>query len=166
MLIIYACYGGAHTSPVAAAIHLGKLKGKPLPSLEEILDIQYFDLLAVGDRGRVFPVGIDEFGNQVCILGRGSRELPILQAVKSGYLLAGGNPRQIVFVNSLKAVNWQMRVGGFLSRRLGLVSLGRFLAAAGARRAYPKLADIVAATKAKYGAADSFHPASFLSRQE
>ena len=101
-----------------------------------------------------------------CILGRGSRELPILQAVKSGYLLAGGNPRQIVFVNSLKAVNWQMRVGGFLPRRLGLVSLGRFLAAAGARRAYPKLADIVAATKAKYGAADSFHPASFLSRQE
>ena len=166
MLIIYACYGGAHTSPMAAAIHLGRLKGDPLPSSEDILNIQYFDVLATGDRGRVFPVGTDEFGNQVYILGRGNHLQPIIQAVKSGYMLAGGDPRQIMFINTLKGVNWPMRIGGFLSRRLGLVSLGRLVAAVGARRAYPKLAEIVAETKAKCAVAGRINPASFTFRQE
>ncbi|NLA58592.1 MAG: DUF3189 family protein [Firmicutes bacterium] len=165
-MIIYACYGGTHTSPVAAAIHLGRLKGDPLASLEEILNIQYFDTLLTADRGRVFPVGTDEFGNQVFILGRGNHQQPIMQAVRSGYMLAGGDPRQIMFVNTLKGVNWQMRVGGFLSRRLGLVSVGRWIAAIGARRAYPKLAEIVAQTKAQCAIARSRHPASFSFHQE
>ncbi|NLY30147.1 MAG: DUF3189 family protein [Firmicutes bacterium] len=166
MLIIYACYGGAHTSPMAAAIHLGRLKGDPLPSLEDILNVQYFDVLATGDRGRVFPVGTDELGNQVYILGRGNYQQPIIQAVKSGYMLAGGDPRQIMFVNTLKGVNWPMRVGGFLSRRLGLISLGRMVAAIGARWAYPKLMEIVAETKAKCAAGGHRHSPSFSFRQE
>ena len=106
MLVIYACYGGAHTSPAAAAIHLGRLKGDPLPSLQDILKVQYFDVPTSGDRGRVFPVGTDELGNQVYVLGRGSHPQPIVEAVKSGYMLAGGDPRQIIFVNTLRGVNW------------------------------------------------------------
>lgn len=167
MQIIYTCYGGAHSSPMAAAIHLGRLEGDPLPSLETIQNLPYFDITDTGDQGRVFPVGTDEFGNDVYILGRGSNELPIRQAVQSGCLLAGGDPRRVLFVNTLKAVNWQMRVGGFLSRRMGLVCLGRPLVTRGARRAYPKLVQIVTATKARCKALDSgISPASYPPNQE
>ncbi|NMB13289.1 MAG: DUF3189 family protein [Firmicutes bacterium] len=167
MQIVYACYGGAHSSPMAAAIHVGRLWGDPLPSLTDIQNLLYFDMIGDEDRGRVFPVGIDEFGNHVYMLGRGSDERSILQAVKSGYILAGGDPRQLLFVNTLQAVNWQMRVGGFLSRRLGLVSIGRPLVTRGARRAYRKLAQIVANTKAScQSVRGPIHPVSSPSNQE
>lgn len=167
MHIIYTCYGGAHSSPMAAAIHLGRLSGDPLPSLKAIQNLLYFDIIDGKDQGRVFPVGTDEFGNSVYILGRGSHERSILQAVKSGYVLAGGDPRQLLFVNTLKAVNWQMRIGGFLSRRLGLVSIGRPFVTRGARRAYPKLAQIVAVTKTSCQVARGpIHSPSSLLNQE
>lgn len=167
MLIIYSCYGGAHSSPMAAAIHLGRLTGDPLPSLAAVSSLLYFDIVAGEDRGRVFPVGTDEFGNAIFVLGRGSDARSIQQAVKSGYMLAGGDPRQVLFVNTLKAVNWRMRVGGFLSRRLGLVFIGRPLVTRGARLAYPKLAQIVNTTKARPEVTQSVtSPASFPSNQE
>lgn len=153
MKVIYACYGGAHSSPLAAAIHLGRIKGDPWPSLEDIANVLYFDIVDGEDRGRVFPVGIDEYGNEVFVLGRGRNALPIEQAVRSGYILAGADPRQLLFVDSLKAVNWQMRIGGFLSRRLRLISLGRPLVTRGSRRAYPRLVEIVNETKQRLEAA-------------
>ncbi|NMB24139.1 MAG: DUF3189 family protein [Firmicutes bacterium] len=153
MKVIYACYGGAHSSPLAAAIHLGRIQGDPLPSLEDIANVLYFDIVDGEDRGRVFPVGVDEYGNEIFVLGRGSRALPIEQAVKSGFILAGADPRQLLFVNSLRAVNWEMRIGGFLSRRLRLVALGRPLVTRGARRAYPRLVEIVNETKQYLNAA-------------
>lgn len=115
MQIIYTCFGGAHSSPMAAAIHLGRISGDPLPSLETIQNLLYFDVIDGEDRGRVFPVGTDEFGNSVYVLGRGSDERSFLHAVKSGYMLAGGDPRQLIFVNTLKAVNWQLRSTAFWS---------------------------------------------------
>jgi hypothetical protein len=167
MKIIYACYGGAHSSPLAAAIHLGRIRGEPLPSLGEIAQVLYFDRVDGEDRGRVLPVGTDEYGNAIYVLGRGSDARPIQQAVKSGYVLAGEDPRQLLFVNSLKAVNWEMRIGGFLSRRLGLVSLGRPLVTRGARRAYPRLAQIVAETKQQFKEMNSqADPAYFTANQE
>ncbi|NMB45526.1 MAG: DUF3189 family protein [Firmicutes bacterium] len=167
MLIIYTCYGGAHSSPMAAAIHLNRLVGAPLPSTKAIEGLLYFDIIDNEDRGRVFPVGIDEDGNRIYVLGRGSDERFIQQAIKSGYMLAGGDPRQVLFVNTLRAVNWQMRIGGFLSRRLGLVSLGRPLVARGARRAYPQLTKIVRATKAHCRSVmGTRSPVSFPTNQE
>ena len=53
-----------------------------------------------------------------------------------------------MFIITLKGVNWPMRIGGIFPA-VGLVSLGRLVAAVGARRAYPKLAEIVAETKAE-----------------
>lgn len=152
MKIIYTCYGGAHSSPLAAAIHLGRISDKALPSLEAISQVLYFDNVEGQDRGRVLPVGIDEYGNAIYVLGRGSDRRSIEQAVRSGYVLAGEDPRQLLFVNVLKAVNWQMRIGGFLSRRLGWIAIGRPLVTNGARRAYPMLLQIVTETKQRLGA--------------
>ena len=82
------------------------------------------------------------------------------------WVYVGGVIRHII-VNTLRAVNWQMRIGGFLSRRLGLVSLGRPLVARGARRAYPQLTKIVRATKAHCRSVmGTRSPVSFPTNQE
>ena len=147
MKVIYSCYGGAHSSPLAAAIHLGRIPANSTPSLQDIEDVLYFDLVDGDERGCILPVGIDKSGHEVYVLGRGPSARPIEQAIISGYLLAGEDPRQLLFVNSLQAVNWLMRIGGFLSRRLGLVALGRPLAIRGAKMAFSQLAAIVEQTK-------------------
>ena len=51
-------------------------------------------------------MGVDEYGNQVYICGRGSERRAIEQAVLSGIRLAGGNVEQVLFVNTLTAVNF------------------------------------------------------------
>ena len=43
MKVIYSCYGGAHSSPVAAAIHLGKLPEERVPDAEALLQLPRFD---------------------------------------------------------------------------------------------------------------------------
>ena len=43
MKIIYSCYGGTHSSPIAAAIHLGRLPDDRIPSPEELMKTDYYD---------------------------------------------------------------------------------------------------------------------------
>ncbi|NLM25382.1 MAG: DUF3189 family protein [Firmicutes bacterium] len=147
MVIIYCCYGGSHSSPVAAAIHIGQLARSKIPTKAELLSVPYYDQGDSLERGIVKPMGVDEYGNQVYICGRGSERRAIEQAVLSGIRLAGGNVEQVLFVNTLTAVNFWMRIGGFLSRKLKLVSLGRPLVVIGTLRAFPQLVKIVEQTK-------------------
>ena len=41
--IIYSCYGGAHSSIVASAIHIGYLPINRIPTTEEISNTPYYD---------------------------------------------------------------------------------------------------------------------------
>lgn len=167
MKIIYTCYGGAHSSPLAAAIHLERLQGGPLPTPEAIKNTMYFDLVDGSDQGRIFPVGVDESGNEIYTLGRGSHAGAIEQAVRSGFTLAGADPSRLVFVNTLPTVNWPMRIGGFLSRRLGWVAVGRPLVIWGALRAYPALVRLVNDVKSRYALPrQSTTLPSFLGQEE
>jgi len=141
--IVYSCYGGSHSSPVAAAVHLGRLPRIRVPGMREIKNVKHFDRVDGSDRGRVFFVGEDSNGNQVYILGRGNQRKAIETAVKSGLMLAGGTVDDVVFVDTLKCVNMAMRLGGFLSRRLKLIKLGRPLVIFGTRAAYKRLVAVV-----------------------
>ena len=49
MIYFYHCYRGAHLSCVAAALHLGIIK--PSAKVEEILGLEYFDVLQNRDMG-------------------------------------------------------------------------------------------------------------------
>jgi xylulokinase len=42
MKIIYHCYGGSHSSVLAAAIHTGRLNPERLPTGEELMALPYF----------------------------------------------------------------------------------------------------------------------------
>lgn len=149
MIIVYCCYGGAHSSPIAAAIHLGELKEGKTPSEEEIWNIHYFDKVDSTDRGRALPVGTDTDGNEIYVCGRGGEKQGIENAIKSGIQLADGNVDGVMFVDTLPAVNNLMRIGGFLSRRLKWITLGRPLVIRGTQKAFPQLAQIANETKTK-----------------
>lgn len=147
MKIVYSCYGGAHSSQAAAAIHLGQLPVDRVPEARELLAVDRFDRVGDDQHGIVQFAGVDDEGNEVYILGRGPGFKVVERAFRSGFRVGGGDPDQLLFVNALVTVNLLMRVGGFLSRRLGWVFLGRPLVVYGTRRAYPDLVRLVENTR-------------------
>ncbi|NLM39658.1 MAG: DUF3189 family protein [Firmicutes bacterium] len=151
MKIIYYCYGGTHSSPIAAALHIGLLPKNKCPTKEEILRLPWFDKVTTAQRGQLFLVGKDRAGNPVYVCGRGREKQGITQAIISGLLLAEGDPDELLFVDTLPAVNLFMRVGGYLSRRFNLVRIGRPLVVYGAQLAFPRLVALVEQAQEQLG---------------
>ena len=58
MKIIYNCYGGAHSSVTAAAIHLQMLPETRKPSAAELLNLPYYDAQVGKDHGRIRFLGL------------------------------------------------------------------------------------------------------------
>lgn len=143
MRIVYTCYGGAHSSPVAAAIHLNLLTRHRLPTAHELLSLPLYEKTTRRQHGSVIFVGCDHAGHAVYVLGRGAAGPAVVRAVKSGMALAGQSGGEVFFVNTLAAVNTWMRIGGFLSRGLGFTFLGRPLVIYGTQRAFPQLVRLV-----------------------
>lgn len=143
MNVIYSCYGGAHSSVVAAAIHLGILPNEPIPTCRQLMSLDGFDRTDKADHGKVRHVGTDALGNEIYVLGRGPAAREVERGCASGYMLAGGKQKDLIFIDTLVCVNTFMRVGGFLSRRLKWIGVGRPLVLWGTRRAYRNLAQLV-----------------------
>lgn len=141
MKIIYACFGGAHSSVTAAAIHLGVLPVAGRPPVRRILGLELFDRQTSADMGRLRLVGQDGWGNQVYVLGRGPLRAPFVDLLPAAARAMGGEA--VLAVDTVRLINWGMILGGILSRRLGLVWPGRWLVAWGTWLAYPLLARLV-----------------------
>ncbi|WP_418790146.1 DUF3189 family protein [Phosphitispora sp. TUW77] len=143
MKIIYHCYGGAHSSVTAAAIHLGWLPTDRIPGNEEIKAIPYFDRPITRDHGRLQFMGNDEFGNDIYVIGRRSAAT-VFENMAIGLAgVYGFSPDQLLVVNVMPYVNWKMMVGGFTSRRLGLKAIGRPVVTAGVKFSYWKIVSMV-----------------------
>ncbi|MCL4515159.1 MAG: DUF3189 family protein [Firmicutes bacterium] len=134
--IIYHCYGSSHSSVTAAAIHLGMLPRNRLPTSGELLSIPHFDRTTSREVGTPFFMGTDHWGNEVYILGRGRAKKFMKNAVKSLCRIHGFPEEDLLLVDALSILNTTTVVGGTLSRGLGLVSLGRPIAALGIRLSY------------------------------
>lgn len=148
MKIIYHCFGGSHSSVTAAALHLGILKKNTIPTPDELIKIPYFDKTSDSDFGSIRYMGTDEFGNEVYVLGKkslGNRFGSILLGVAE--IL--GKQDELLVVNCMELVNWSMKLGGFTSRRLGLVALGRPVVSWGTGRAFRQLVNLVEITRVK-----------------
>lgn len=148
MKIIYHCFGGSHSSVTAAALHLGLIDKYRLPTEDELMSLPYYDKTTNKDFGSIRFMGIDEFGNEVYILGKKSmadRFTKILMGVAQ--LLQAED--QVLVVNTMNRVNLSMKLGGFTSRRIGLVSLGRPIVSHGTRKAFFDLVNLVEITRMK-----------------
>lgn len=148
MKIIYHCFGGSHSSVLAAALHLGFISKDKLPTASELMALPYFDKTNNDDFGSIRLVGNDEYGNQVYVLGKksmGNRYAAMLEGVAE---ILGARD-QLLAVNCMNRVNWFMKVGGFTSRRIGAVSLGRPVLEKGTQDAFFKLVNLVEITRFK-----------------
>lgn len=149
--IIYHCYGGAHSSVTAAAIHLGQLKTDSIPSEKELMSMALFDRQTKEGHGQLHFFGFDDAENQVYSVGCrniGATLEKIVQNVSDLLELSD----ELYFVDTLHCVNVKMRVGGYLSRRWGVIKYGRPLVLQGTQDAYPKLVELVKQVRKDVGA--------------
>lgn len=145
MRVVFYDYGGSHTSVVAANLLTGRLPGS-LPSDDELLALNYFDKTTPQDFGHLHYAGEDNLGNQVYSLGAKSG--------KYGYVLAAltklmGAEERFHFRSTMPYLNLHLRIGGFLSRRLNLVFIGRPLVIAGIKKTFNHLQLMVNQTEAR-----------------
>lgn len=141
--VIYHCYGGAHSSVVSAAIHLGLLRRDRLPSKENLLEIPSFDQSEAKDRGQLLFYGRDYRGVEVYAIGMGGGSRVLKRTLYSFFREEGILEDRLLLVHTLSQVNLCTRVGGFLSRGLGWVSLGRPLVIRGILTSYGRFVDLV-----------------------
>lgn len=146
MKIIYHCYGGAHSSVIAASVHLGLVPTDRIPTATEIQRLALFDGPVGKDHGLIRFMGRDEFGNEIYTMGRrnaGKQIERVLLGVAE--ILAGTG--DLVMVDVLAYVNWVMVVGGYTSRKLGLVTLGRPIVTLGVQRFFWDVVNVVQKVK-------------------
>lgn len=139
--IIYHCYGGSHSSVTAAGIHLGLLPRGRIASSSELLKVPHFDRYEAVTHGRFRFIGRDRYGNEVFVLGKrtaGPDVNIMLKKIAQLFACKG----EICPIDTTFPINPLMVIGGFLSRGLHMVSLGRPIVIYGTQIAYPFLVDI------------------------
>ncbi len=147
MKIIYHCYGGAHSSVTAAAVHLGWLPTDRLPEKEELKQIPYFDRPVAKDHGHIRFMGRDEFGNDIYIASR-RNESRVFENMLRGLMEIYRLPEQeFAIIDVMPYVNWKMVLGGFTSRRMGLTWPGRSIIIKGVRYSYWQIVSLVQRVK-------------------
>ncbi len=146
MKVIYHCFGGTHSSVLAAAVHTGRLSPDRVPSPDDLLSLPLYDKQDGQDYGRLEPYGQDESGNEVFVLGRRSyAQAP--EIVFRGLASAFNLEEPFKLVDTAITLNWKMKLGGYLSRGLKLQGIGRLIVTWGSRRAYPRVVALVESTK-------------------
>lgn len=147
MKVVYHCYGSAHSSVTAAAIHLGMLPRERRPTDAELLAVPRFDRTKTSELGKPFFIGRDSAGREIYVLGRGPAARLVANCVESLGELLGTPPLAVVMVNALPSVSLVTTIGGTLSRGLGIVWPGRPLVLWGIRRCYGRFVQLVTETE-------------------
>lgn len=147
MKIIYHCFGSAHSSITAAAIHLEHLPLDRIPKVHEIISLPDFDVSRNDSLGHLFYKGKDKLGNEVYTIGMGPEMSVVKNTLYSMIELCGHETEEFFFAEALPHINRLARTGGALSRRYGWVKIGRFLAAKGICQSYDELTKFVKQTK-------------------
>lgn len=122
--IFYCCYAGTHASIVAGWCHLGR----QLDSVRTILELPYFDRRLTEEIGFPAFLGRDHLGGYVFALGTGHGGKEVGAHLASEVRLRFPRGRALFF-DVRATLDVQSRIGGFLSRRAGIVKPGRYLVA-------------------------------------
>ncbi|KAB3538559.1 DUF3189 family protein [Alkaliphilus pronyensis] len=144
MKIIYSCYGGAHTSIVAASIHLNLLPTDRVPFIKEIMSIPYYDYITNSSIGIPLYMGRDNQSNDIYVLGMGACRTQLTELIYNYALYCNiHSKKHLHVVNSIALINLPVRVGGFMSKKLKLMYIGKPITAYGIRKDYRLYAELV-----------------------
>ncbi|MHB8158560.1 MAG: DUF3189 family protein, partial [Desulfocucumaceae bacterium] len=101
------------------------------------------------DMGRIIYRGMDDEGNKVYTVGRGTSKVlvPCLKNLTTIFHNECGFNEKIIFSNMSPTVTFPMTVGGFLSRGLGIDFIGVPLLVVGVQQAYRRVIKVVKHTK-------------------
>jgi hypothetical protein len=149
MIYIYNCYGGTHSSSMAAAVHLGKLTPDRIPTRDDILNIDLYNKLTYADMGRLIYRGTDKEGCKVFTLGRGTSKV-LVPCLRNLIMLLNeecGISEKVIFSNMSPTVTLPMTIGGFFSRGLGIDFIGVPLLVFGSKLAYTHVVELVNKTR-------------------
>jgi len=149
MKIFYHCYGSSHTSIVSAAIHLGILPDDRIPTIDEILKVPHYDQGTTELIGTPIFFGVDEFGCDVYAIGLTHAKAMFKRAIRSFLAINNVSEQELVMADALARISIYTRIGGYLSRGLGIVSIGRPLSAYGIQRTYYNFVDLTQEVKQK-----------------
>jgi hypothetical protein len=126
---------------------LGILPQDRIPTKEEFLQMAYFDRQWPRDHGRIFVLGVDEYGHQICFMGREFYNDIIIRAIKGISEVYNMDPDRILFVDAMSCVNLLMMLGGSVSRALRLIAIGRPVVIRGTQQSYNRLVQLVEKVK-------------------
>jgi hypothetical protein len=143
MKVIYHCYGQAHSSVTAANLHLGNLPRHRRATLSEIAHQPCFDRTESYELGRPLLMGTDEWGSEVYVIGLAGGRRALERAVQEFLIRSGVDPGAFLFADALQHAGVPLRIGGYTSRRLGLIWPGRPLSALGVWLKYPRFVHLV-----------------------
>ncbi|RBW67290.1 DUF3189 family protein [Bacillus taeanensis] len=149
MIFVYNCYGGTHSSVLAAAYHLKKLPEDREPTKEEVLHVDIFNKLTHKDMGKLIFHGKDENQHSVYTIGRGRSKalIPALKNLSVVLQAPHKEKERIIFSNTSPTVPIAMTIGGFFSRGLKIDAIGVPLLVIGAKQAHFDLIRLVHHTK-------------------
>jgi hypothetical protein len=138
--IFYVCYAGTHTSVVASALHLDSICFEDIQSCgyKALTCIPYFDRRTTADIGVPVYIGSDRNGSDIYVMGTGWLGLPLELCLCDLIELACPGTRACI-CNVRGILDFQARLGGFLSRRFNLVVPGRRIIARSLSRKVPML---------------------------
>lgn len=149
MIFIYHCYGGTHSSVLAATYHLNRLNDRNSPTKDELFKIPLFNKLIYGNIGELFFHGVDNEGNKVYTMGIGKEKHMIAAQYNLVTMLQKQNDlkQRIIFSNTLPTVPLCMKIGGLFSRWLKIDIIGIPFLVLGCRQSYKNLVKLVQHTK-------------------
>ena len=143
MIIIFQCYGGTHTSVVAASLYAGLISRTHPPEYSVLCSLPYFDRVNSKEVGALYRIGCDACGNPVFALGSRGHAAQMRLLMAAFLLLYGTPPAEVAVIDCMRYIPLVTRAGGFISRRLGMPALGRPLVCLGLRRVFPGLLRLV-----------------------
>ena len=106
---------------------------------QDLFTCPYFDTVDKKDTGKINYMGKNATGDDVYIMGCKNAGSIVETVVNELEKVVHFNTSELLMVNTVPCLNNWMRLGGFLSRQLGLVKAGRFFLFHGSKQAYPKI---------------------------
>ncbi|WP_123054437.1 DUF3189 family protein [Clostridium sp. JN-1] len=147
MIVIYHDVGGAHSTVAAANIHIGKLPMDRVPDTKELISLPTFDKITKDELGHLIYIGKDEFNTKVYTLGRKYAPNIVIPAIQDMCSICNKDSKELLIIDTKPTVNFLMNVGGFTSRKLHLVSIGRPIVLKGTQQAYMDIVKLVQGVK-------------------